>query len=461
MVQREKVWHSNFIKYMLEIVSHPNYNGLPVIIKSDGMPQWLATAKSSIGQGRIEWANHKANQLGIPIGSGSFAKVMYEVHPTKMKACQICGASMSIRYIYPNVNFGKALIKRFDIDIDVYDSIYNIWDKIIERGYEVSDLVDFINNKFMTSFSSSATKEEVVADCEKLCRIDGKSHLGPGAMSNFPDRFDGFHSYNRCHRATEDKGRSKENMKTYTRDRRAYEYWSDGNIQAANQFMGSKHFHGVSADHIGPISLGFVHDSHYLQPMTSSDNSTKRDRLSKEIIEEVLFVQKQTGVYPMSWYSSKIWDFIVENYKTNESKISGEYRNLLKQNMTNYMYILKEILLIGPAGEEFLVNYFILPKRIDFIHSYDFDELGNVISKRPRNVTKRASGEFDRFARIAIVAVFNYNDKDNRNVSYILTNNEKLSLVSLVELILANKDNEALTSLRRLVIAVQSRLISG
>ena len=49
------------------------------------------------------------------------------------------------------------------------------------------------------------------------------SLLSPGVMSNAPDRLDGFHSYNKCCRAKEDKGRSKENLNKYGEDRRAYE----------------------------------------------------------------------------------------------------------------------------------------------------------------------------------------------------------------------------------------------
>lgn len=461
MAQNEKIWHPNFVEYMRFIIKHPNYKGLPIEFRSDNTPKWLATAQSDVGRQRIKWADNRATQLSIPLGSGVYAKVMYAIHPTKMKVCQICGKPMSVSFIYPNVNFAKAVIRQFEIEIDIYDSIYDLWDKVIKNGQTPADLIELINKKFGTSFSSSVEKDEVLAKCEGLCRVDGKSHLGPGAMSDFPDRFDGFHSYNRCHRATEDKGRSKENMKTYTRDRRAYEYWSDGNIQAANQFMGSRYFHGVSADHIGPISLGFVHDSHYLRPMTGSDNSAKRDRLTKDIIEDVLAIRKQTGVYPMSWYSSKIWDFIVKSYNGNEAKISSEYRNLLKQNMSNYMYILQEILRIKHVGKAFLIRTFILPKRTDFLYTYEFDNLGNIASKNIRNITGRASGEFDRFARIAIAAVVDYNDKDNRNISHSLTISEKIALANLVILIQAHKDVEALTALKNLVAKVQTRLISG
>ena len=108
------------------------------------------------------------------------------------------------------------------------------------------------------SLPTSAQKKTIIDELEFACRKQGKKCLGPGAMSNFPDRFDGFHSYNRCCRKREDTGRWDSNMSSYSKDRRAYEFWSDGNIHAANQFMHSYFFKGTSADHIGPISLGFI-----------------------------------------------------------------------------------------------------------------------------------------------------------------------------------------------------------
>ena len=56
-------------------------------------------------------------------------------------------------------------------------------------------------------------------------------------MSNAPDRLDGFH-YNRCCRKKTDKGRSDANLASYSKDRRAFENWSDGNWITANMLMG-------------------------------------------------------------------------------------------------------------------------------------------------------------------------------------------------------------------------------
>lgn len=65
MAQNEKQWHPRFLKYMKEIVDHPNYKGLPIKKKPDGSYAWIATAKSEIGRQRIDWCIHKAQELGL------------------------------------------------------------------------------------------------------------------------------------------------------------------------------------------------------------------------------------------------------------------------------------------------------------------------------------------------------------------------------------------------------------
>ena len=59
MAQDEKQWHPQFLKYMEEIVNHPNYKGLPIKKKADGSYTWIATAKSETGQKRIHWCIQK------------------------------------------------------------------------------------------------------------------------------------------------------------------------------------------------------------------------------------------------------------------------------------------------------------------------------------------------------------------------------------------------------------------
>ena len=426
MAKEERQWHPNFLEYMKMIANHPNYQGLRIDKKEDGSYKWIVTAKSEAGQARIKWCKDKAAQLGIPIRPGVYADVMLAIHPTKWTVCQICGRKMSLYYHYPNAHFLKSLNKTFGTNFTECDHISDIWDAICKNKYSTLAFSAFLIQKGELNLDPyKATKEEIINKLEFACRKKGKKCLGPGAMSDFPDRADGFHTYNRCCRATQDTGRSKENMKSYTKDRRAYEYWSDGNIHAANQFMGSAFFKGTTADHIGPISLGFVHDPRYLQPMPGGDNSSKRDRLQLIDIEKIIKTEARTNVYPMSWYSKRIWEYIKAHYAENQEKIAGPYRDALKQNMANFMYVLWAILTKCPQyGEAFLVESFLKPNVGYFDYSYQFNDRGDIIKTLPRHNTERNRNEKARYCRIAIDAVYDYNDKENRNTAPDLTTSE-------------------------------------
>lgn len=463
MAREERKWNDRFLAYMNMIVNHPNYQGLPIKKKADGSLAWIATAKSEIGEGRIKWCLEKADELGFEKRAGVYADVMLAIHPTKWKVCQTCGREMSLYYHYPNANFVKALNRDFNQDFTDCDHISDIWDTLIESGVKKTSLAKyFINKGDLELDPETATKEGIIDALELACRKGNKKLLGPGAMSNFPDRYDGFHTYNRCCRSSQDKGRSKENLKSYTKDRRAYEYWSDGNIHAANQFMGSPFFDGISADHIGPISLGFIHDPRYLQPMPGGDNSAKRDRLQIEDIEKIIETYSRTGVYPMSWYSKIIWEFILSNYKSHPESVATLYRDALKQNMADFMYILWRILEECPQyGEDFLEKRLLSKHYECFNHSYEFNAKGEILAKHPRHFTDRNQNETDRYKRIAIDSVYDYNDKDNRNTASDLTQKELNTLSDLCHNLNSAHNYDAThKALVSLIESIEHRILS-
>lgn len=468
MAREERVWHPRFLAYMEKIINHPNYKGLPIVKKADGTYRWIAPAESEIGAQRKKWCEDKATELGIEIKPGVYADVMLAIHPTKWKVCQTCGREMSLYYHYPNTNFVNSINKEFNTEFTECDHISDIWDEICNAG-NVASFASFLIKKGGLNLNpKTANKSEIIDALEFACRKGGKKCLGPGAMSNFPDRYDGFHTYNRCCRSAQDKGRSKENLKSYTKDRRAYEYWSDGNIHAANQFMGSSFFKGTSADHVGPISLGFVHDPRYLQPMPTNDNSTKRDRLLLEDVEKIIATYNRTNIYPMSWFSKEIWEYIKANYTNNKNKIPTIYRDALKQNMANFMYVLFVVLEKCPVvGEDFLTRVLLEPNYTYFNYSYSFNELGEIIGKEERHFTERNSSELDRYKRIAIESVYDYNEKDNRHASPNLVQRETEQLDKICYLILSQQynksieDKEILTALQKLMFDVQRRIINS
>lgn len=203
----EKVWHNRFLNYMKKIVNHHNYQGLPITQKPDGSYNWIATAKSAIGIERMNWCIKKAKELNLISDNkpypGMFADVMLEIHPTKWKVCQICGKEMSLYYHYPNANFICALNTKFKSNFTDCDHISDIWDDLQNRGFSKKEIADFLISKGnLTLDSNSSNKDEIIDALEYACRKGNKKCLGPGAMSNFPDRYDGFHTYNRCCRST-------------------------------------------------------------------------------------------------------------------------------------------------------------------------------------------------------------------------------------------------------------------
>ena len=364
----------NFINYMDYIVNHKAYEGLPYEKKQDGTIKWLAPKNTKLGKERLEWANNKGEILGIDQNSnGFYAKVMYEIHPTKNKVCQICGEIMSLDYVYPNKQLVKKLVNRHNYVPDNFDTIYDVVRHFKNENKTESDIIKILKNLSNLRGNYYDT-DELVEELIKESRAGNKKTLGPGAMSNFPDRFDGFHSYNRCCRSKNDKGRSAENMKSYNKDRRAYENWSDGNIHAANKFMNSNHFKDLSADHIGPISLGFKHDPRFMQKMSSGDNSSKRDKLIHSDVEKLINLERQYGVSPVSWFADLIWKDLVINYNKDTSDLEL-YRKLFKQNMINYMEIINIIISeAGESGRYFLEKSFLEPKKVYFNYDYTFDE---------------------------------------------------------------------------------------
>lgn len=462
MPRNERSWHPDFMAYMEMIAAHENYRGLPINRKVDGTLSWVATGNSEMGRNRKTWAEAKAHQLGYPVQPGVYAAVVREIHPDKIHVCQICGSRMSIYYLYPSTNFLKALQKEFNIEFSDCDHIGDIWNTLLADGNSEASVINFFRKKFGLDLAVPYTKDDIISACESKCRNEGKRLLSPGAMSDFPDRFDGFHTYNRCCRAEQDTGRSKENLKSYTKDRRAFEYWSDGNIHAANMFMGSRFFEGTSADHIGPISLGFVHDPRFLRPMSGGDNSTKRDRLLREDIVEILSVEDRTGIYPMSWYSARIWEHIKANFEKHPERVSLAYRELLKQNMADFMFVLYTVLdSCGKDGQEFLLETMIKPKYDLFLHSYEFNALGEIVKRTPRRFTERSANEIARFTRIAFESVCDYNDKDNRHVSPDLTAGEQKELRVLCHAVSSERNFDvAYKLLQSLMCEIQGRLIS-
>ncbi|MHA1252643.1 MAG: Alw26I/Eco31I/Esp3I family type II restriction endonuclease [Candidatus Helarchaeota archaeon] len=423
MTRTKREWNPKFIKYMKSIIKHPNYKDMPDIYKSDGSIRWVVSKKSKIGEKRLRWWQKKALELGIPLEGQWISKVAKKIHPTKKKVCQICGKEMSIEYVYPTKNLIKKLnrIEGFEdkFKYNDFQSIDKILSKVIQtlgnKGFKYFSEIFKIPNhieKTIDEYWNFIYNNYVVLE---------KRILSPGAMSNAPDRLDGFHSYNICCRSSEDKGRHKENLARYREDRRAYEHWADGDWKVASSLMQSHKGKcvicgketQVTADHIGPISLGFAHLPHF-QPLCKSCNSAKNNRMFFQDVKKLIELEEK-GEVVISWHSKYIWDGLKKRINNDE-----DAKKLSKLMRTSHHYFMELFYFISINGyKDFLMQY--LHPEYAYYEKIEFTDLNpstfeyKKIKKKEGN-KKQYQNNAARYIRIAFESLEEYHKKRNRKL---------------------------------------------
>lgn len=378
-------WHPIFKDYMEYIVNHPNYNGMPAPYKKDGSIRWVVTGKSKTGKEREKWWDEKRKIKRINKEQSWKADIARKTHPTGKKPCQICGNIMSLEYVYPN--------------------------------------------------KTCPYKKNTLEECDKkdcdVFKKNGNSclHLGPGAMSDCPDRFDGFHSYNRCCRSTHDKGRHKDNLDHYGEDRRVYENWSEGNWKLSNWLMKEFNKNKLSPDHIGPISLGFCHRPKFY-PTTKKLNSSWGNRLTLDKINS-LIQDENKGEQVISSHSKPLWDKLKVMAKTNE-----DAKKIGKLMRTNLHKILTVFSNIAESGyKDFLKENFLHPKYA--LEKYEFKSFNPKTGEFSVNTKKALREENKRNARRYIRKSFEdlekYKTKDNRKINFKMNELEAETLKKILK----------------------------
>ena len=291
----DQTWSPEFQQYAEMIVNHPNYKGLYYDRNKQGRINWVVTGKSQKGQQRLKWWINKCKELGIKLDKGCYAKAARAIHPTGYHVCQCCGKKLSIRYEYPGVRLIKKINEILNKDFKQSDyTIKEIIEKFVTTSTQISKISALFNHYTLD-------KKELIHYIYKNLVEKESKLLSPGAMCNPPDRFDGFHTYGLCCRKVQDTGRHDDNMKRYGQDRRAYEEWADGDVNLANKYMNEYERDTrtyecplchkkarMSADHIGPISLGFCHSIYNFQPLCSSCNSAKNNRFYYEDVRKLI-----------------------------------------------------------------------------------------------------------------------------------------------------------------------------
>lgn len=308
-----QTWSNEFVKYMASIVTHPVYQNMPDSIKDDGKVQWEAPSNRASGkyqhthQKRRIWWQAKAKQIGIDAASDQWiSRTAKIIHPTGEKPCKRCGMVLQIAYVYSNAILINKIKKAFEADFDIspLEPINEIIQKAVDT-YGIDALIKFTKILSTTSVKVPNFDKDIDAFLLWIDEVyvpSEPSLLSPGVMSNAPDRFDGFHSFNKCCRGIADSGRSVSNLKSYTTDRRVFEFWSEGDWVAADRLMGliRAKFKDEpcadggdmppSVDHIGPLSLGFCHRPEF-RLLSKSANSAKNNRMTLRDIKDLIIAE--------------------------------------------------------------------------------------------------------------------------------------------------------------------------
>ncbi len=317
-------------KYENLIRENSNYSFIDPELKKN----WVSVSQKGENPRTKSWnSKHKELILSGKLPTNSnLTNVARYIHPTGKHICKMCDQECSIFYVYPTKTTCKWLLKIFNITINEEKKSYTI--------FELYDSIEDTtkDDKFTKYFGKSI--DEIKKECYSD-KYTGKK-LSPGVMGNPPDRLDGFHCYNSicgC-RKRKDKGRSDENMKSYTRDRRAYEMMSDGNVLLANRIMGDlntksnlcfmcNNTEQMTADHIGPISLGFIHDPLNFQACCSKCNSSKNNRFTKEDISKIISKEKEGNIMT-SWWAEDCWNRVKNlELETIQKKLDANAKKML------------------------------------------------------------------------------------------------------------------------------------
>lgn len=421
---------------------------------------------SNLHDERFHWWKTKAIQIKIPLTGSWISKVAKEIHPFKKKPCQTCGVERSLLYEYPTVRILQKINKINGISIPFeyrdFLTIVQIVEEVHKqtgiKGIEELCIILGIPKKY--SKSLKILRKYIT----NFILAEPKGVLSPGAMSNAPDRLDGFHTYNICCRSTEDTGRHKKNLKTYGLDRRAFEFWCEGDWSAASRLMkeevvGKCAYCGnkqeLTADHIGPISLGFCHRPKF-NALCRGCNSAKNNRMSRSDVR-ILLADEKSGSIVVSWNAKNVWDLLKMSIKNDEDAL--RISKIMRANQHHYLMMLSKIkesghieFLITLLHSEYAQNRYTIVR----FNKSDFSYKKMLVQRRQ---TTYSDSLERRMKRISLDALDDYSSKTNRNP--LLIQDKELTEIEgeMMKLLQNKKYSSAKIKFRKYMDLVGEKLV--
>ena len=209
------------------------------------------------------------------------------------------------------------------------------------------------------------------------------------------------------------------------------------------------HIRKMSADHIGPISLGFRHHI-YFKPLCSSCNSSKNNRFTYSDVKELLEIE-QRNEDVISWHSKHIWDKV--KFLVVDDSTAKTASNIMASARQNVLYLLSTI--YQRTGKEFLRRYLHPAYSLTDHRFEDFDpfDLGKLKIKQKTLTSKNKLKNQERASRVPFESLEEFAAKDNRRHRFYHE-----CITSEIENIIATIDNKDFDKADELLQAAISHL---
>lgn len=429
-----RAWHPRFVEYMNQIVDHLNYAGMPCTRDDEGKIDWTIPSNRPVGSKnwngnalRREWWRAQAQLQGIPLDGTWISKTARRLHPFGEKPCQICGRTMKLAYIYPTRTTLRRLNANLPPDSQIDPGALLTIQEIARQLFRADPLeAQRALAAVFAELAGAHDLPEILRRLDSLADTESRK-FSPGAMANPPDRLDGFHTYNLCCRSGQDTGRTPDNLGSYGVDRRAYEQWCEGDWAAADALMSAV---GVgrcpklncqsgggevqlTADHVGPISLGFCHSPHFVVACRTC-NSGKGNRMSFADVQTLLAWEGASGESGASWQARKLWDALKTTVRDDEDALL--LSRLMRINQHHYLSVLSAV---AERGATDALYPYLSPNYAE--NRYDFDGLNPTTLRYRRVIATRRQDTYTRSkkaraVRVAYDALRAYRRRDARNV---------------------------------------------
>jgi len=166
----------------------------------------------------------------------------------------------------------------------------------------------------------------------------------------------------------------------------------------------------MTADHIGPISLGFTHRPKF-NPLCRECNRAKNNRITLNDVKSLINDEK-AGEEIISWHSKFIWDYL-------KNKVVNQHDALLLSKLmrNNLHHILILFSKISEAGHDKFLQKYLHPEYsfVDykFINFNPLVGAEKIVEKLLNSKNKQKNA--NRYVRIAFESLEDYKNIENRN----------------------------------------------